>query len=298
MSSIYGFGNALIDIEIKVSEEQLKNINILKGCMKHISVDELDFYLDRFSNQLYSALPGGSIANSIYAANHHNIKTHFSCSIGDDEYGESFINASKNIFSSVSFSKSDLPTGICIIFITPDGQRTMAANLGANIDLNPSCIDIDKLQSSEYLLFDNYSLSTENGYQTAKFCVARSPSSKVCFGLSDVTLIIENKSRLKELFNSKIEILFGNEDEVAALNNSQLVNPLNLLTTLGERGAKYNKTSLEAPKIKIINSNGAGDALIGTFLANRVKRLSTYDSLNKAIEYASNVCCTNGPRLR
>ena len=96
MSKIYGFGNALIDIEIKVSEHQLKDTNIKKGLMKHISQEELESYLLDFSNQINSALPGGSIANSTHAANKHNIETHFSCAIGDDKYGELFVDSFKN----------------------------------------------------------------------------------------------------------------------------------------------------------------------------------------------------------
>ena len=159
MSKIYGFGNALIDIEITVTEEQLKNINIDKGLMKHISQEELVIHLENFANQVNSTLPGGSIANSAHAANKHNVETHFSCAIGDDEYGEIFVDSFGDKLSGLSFYTSKLPTGICLIFITPDGQRTMAANLGANTDLHKDCIDINKLKKSEYLLFDNFSLS-------------------------------------------------------------------------------------------------------------------------------------------
>ena len=152
MNKIYGFGNALIDIEIRISEEQLKTISIPKGSMKHISTDELETFLKRFNTQRYSAMPGGSIANSLHAANKHNAEIYFSCSIGDDEFGELFIDSFKLINESVSFYKSSLPTGICLIFVTPDGERTMAANLGANLDLCPECLNVDVLRASDFLL--------------------------------------------------------------------------------------------------------------------------------------------------
>ena len=297
MSKIYGFGNALIDIEITVSEEQLKNTNINKGLMKHISQEELEMYLKSFTNQVNSALPGGSIANSMHAANKHNIETHFSCAIGDDEYGEIFINSFEDKLSGLSFYTSKLPTGICLIFITPDGQRTMAANLGANTDLHKDCIDINKLKYSEYLLFDNFALSTEKGFKIAKFCLSLNQYSKVCFGISDVSLVEENSIQLKELFNDKIDILYGNEPEITSLMNTHRIYSSNILTTFGADGAKFNKTRLDAPEIKIANSNGAGDALIGSFLANRINNLDIEDSLQDAISYASKVCTTNGPRL-
>ena len=141
MSKIYGFGNALIDIEIQITEEELKEINIEKGFMKHITRENLEAYLERFSNQRYSESPGGSVANSLYAANQHNVQTHFSCAIGQDDFGQSFINSFKSDLCTLSFNESDLPTGVCLIFITPDGQRTMAANLGANTNIHIDCID-------------------------------------------------------------------------------------------------------------------------------------------------------------
>lgn len=297
MSKIYGFGNALIDIEITVTEEQLKNININKGLVKHISQEELEMYLENFANQVNSTSPGGSIANSTHAANKHNVETHFSCAIGDDEYGEIFIDSFRDKHSGISFYTSKLPTGICLIFITPDGQRTMAANLGANTDLHEDCIDINMLKNSEYLLFDNFSLSTKKGFKVAKFCLSLNQYSKVCFGISDVSLVEENSIQLKELFDHKIDILYGNEAEINSVMNTHKFYSMNILTTFGADGAKFNNTRFDAPEIKIANSNGAGDALIGSFLANRINNLDIEDSLQGAISYASKVCTTNGPRL-
>lgn len=297
MSKIYGFGNALIDIEITVTEEQLKNINIDKGLMKHISQEELVIHLENFANQVNSTLPGGSIANSAHAANKHNVETHFSCAIGDDEYGEIFVDSFGDKLSGLSFYTSKLPTGICLIFITPDGQRTMAANLGANTDLHKDCIDINKLKKSEYLLFDNFSLSTEKGFKVAKFCLSLNQYSKVCFGISDVSLVEENSIQLIELFDDKIDILYGNEAEINSFMNTHKIYSSNILTTFGADGAKFNKTRFDASEIKITNTNGAGDALIGSFLANRINNLDIEGSLQGAISYASRVCTTNGPRL-
>ena len=147
MNTIYGFGNALVDIEIRISEIQLQDIEIKKGSMKHIAKEELAMYLETYSKNIHSKLPGGSIANSLYAANKHGTKTHFSCSLGEDEYGQYFIDSYKDELGDVSYSKSNLDTGICLIFVTPDGQRTMAACLGANLDLNPESLNMDKLRN-------------------------------------------------------------------------------------------------------------------------------------------------------
>ena len=297
MNTIYGFGNALVDVEIKLEEAQLKKVGIEKGSMRHISSQDLNKFLDLYSDQIFSKLPGGSIANSLHAANQNNATTHFSCSIGDDDYGEYFIDSFDDKRSSVSFSKSKLSTGICLIFVTPDGQRTMAAHLGANLDLCPESIDLERLRSSEFLLFDNFSMSSPGSLETTKYALASAINSKVCFGVSDVSLVSENLENLKWLSKRGIHLLFGNKNEMSLINNSINMHAENILVTYGEEGASFNDISVQAPKIEIVNSNGAGDALIGTFLTC-LSTENDYTSLKKAVDYASEVCKSNGPRIK
>lgn len=296
MNKIYGFGNALIDIEIRISEEQLQAISIPKGSMKHISQDELSILLKDFKSQRYSALPGGSVANSLYAANQHGSKTFFSCSIGDDEYGEIFLKSFKDNDKAMSFFRSSLPTGICLIFVTPDGERTMAANLGANLDLCPESINISELLSSEFLILDNFSLSSKKGIETVEYSLEIKDKVRVCFGLSDISLIQENYENLKKVFLNRIDILYGNENEIIKLQELISNSAMNTLIGKGSKGAKYNQINIEASKIDVINSNGAGDALIGTFLAY-TDVLEDRLALSKAVSYATKVCMINGPRL-
>ena len=296
MNKIYGFGNALIDIEIRISEDQLKNISIPKGSMKHISNDELETFLKIFNTQRYSAMPGGSIANSLHAANKHNAQTYFSCSIGDDEFGELFIDSFKLMNESISFYKSSLPTGICLIFVTPDGERTMAANLGANLDLCPESLNVDVLRASDFLIFDNFSLSTDKGAETIEYSLSLETDLRICFGISDKSLVKKNDKKIKKVFLNKIYLLYGNEDEIKELE-TVISNPaLNTLISKGPEGASYNQEYFKASQIEIVNSNGAGDALIGTFLAY-ADVIGDEKALKKAVSYASKVCAVNGPRL-
>ena len=90
---------------------------------------------------------------------------------------------------------------------------------------------------------------------------------------------------------------YGNEAEVNALSKAYKIDSLNVLKTYGKKGASFNETRLKAPEIEIVNSNGAGDALLGTFLANQINNKNIEQSLRDAITYASEVCKTNCPRL-
>ena len=112
MSKIYGFGNALIDIEIQINEDQLSSIGIPKGGMQHISRDRKDYLLDNYKNSIKSMTPGGSIANSLFAAESFGASTCFSCSLGDDEYGQLFLNSYEDR-NKIFFNYSDNPTGVC-----------------------------------------------------------------------------------------------------------------------------------------------------------------------------------------
>ena len=296
MNKIYGFGNALIDIEIRISEDQLKNISIPKGSMRHISNEELESLLNRFNTQRYSAMPGGSVANSLHAANKHNAEIYFSCSIGDDEFGELFIDSFKSINESVSFYKSSLPTGICLIFVTPDGERTMAANLGANLELSPECLNLDMLRASDFLIFDNFSLSFDKGVETIEYSLSLENELKICFGISDKSLVKKNNSKIKKIFLNEIHLLYGNEDEIKEFEKLISKPALNTLISKGPAGASYNEEFSIAPLIDIVNSNGAGDALLGTFLAY-FGTIEEKDALKKAVSYATEICTVNGPRL-
>tara|TARA_Y100001970_G_C14259557_1_gene878712 strand:- start:20282 stop:21265 length:984 start_codon:yes stop_codon:yes gene_type:complete len=296
MSKIYGFGNALIDIEIQVNEDQLASIGILKGGMKHIAEEEKKYLLKKYKGAIRTLNPGGSIANSLHAAHFHGAKTCFSCCLGDDEHGKLFQNSYKNKHM-LEFQISDKPTGVCLVFITPDGERTMASNLSANYDLSKKCINLKFLQESDYLLLDNFSLATNSGNKTANYCLNHiSQKTKVCFGLADANLIIDNLDVLQELSKINIFCISGNKKEHEVLEANLALIFENRLITYGSKGARINKTKIKAPKIDLVNTNGAGDSLLGAFIALE-DELGRKKALERAVNYSSKICSINGPRL-
>ena len=296
MSKIYGFGNALIDIEIQINDDQLTSIGISKGSMKHITKDEKDFLLKDYKNSIKSMNPGGSIANSLFAAGNFGSSTYFSCSLGDDEYGQLFLDSYEDK-NKIFFNYSEEPTGVCLVFITPDGERTMASNLSANYQLNPDCINLSLLESCEYLLFDNFSLATDSGNQTVDFCLKNiSDQVKVCFGLADSKLIIKNLDKIKKLTGTQIYCLSGNQLEHNALDEYISLNYQNRLISKGEDGASINEKNVSAPKIDLINTNGAGDSLIGAFIALE-KKMGLEKALEEAVNFSSKICSVSGPRI-
>ena len=296
MSKIYGFGNALIDIEIQINEAQLTSIGISKGSMQHITRDEKDFLLKEYKDSIKSMHPGGSIANSLHAAENYDASTCFSCSLGDDEYGQLFLSSYEDK-NKIFFNYSDDPTGVCLVFISPDGERTMASNLSANHQLSSDCISPSHLETCEYLLFDNFSLATDSGNQTVDYCLDRiGKEVKVCFGIADSGLIIENLNKVKKLRNTNLYCLSGNQMEHDELDVHLYLNYQNRLVSDGKSGAMINEEKVNAPNINLVNTNGAGDALLGAYLALESK-LGKLEALREAVNYASKICSINTPRL-
>ncbi len=297
MKKIYGFGNALIDIEVSISEEELSTLDIKKGSMVHISFEQQKIWLSQFKNKILSKEPGGSIANSLQAASTQGSTCLFSCSLGKDQENNIFIEGFTENSFEVFHQYSANPTGVCFIFVTPDGERTMASNLSANEDLKPNCLNLEKLSKSEWLLFDAFSVCTTNGLKTAKkaLSVAKQNKLKIAFGLADINLIQTNLTEIKWVLDQHIDLLFGNEKEINLL--SETIKPnCNVLCSYGANGCRYNQIQVNAEEASIVNTNGAGDALIGVFLAN-LDSLDKEVALKKAVDYATKVCLVGGPRL-
>ena len=298
MTKLYGFGNALVDIEINVSEEILNEISIEKGSMIHIDNKQKKDLLKTFHSKISKKFPGGSIANVLHAASSNNSKSCYSCSLGDDDNKKIFLKGF-NSNKIKTFSKiSNSPTGVCLVFITPDGERTMSSNLAANEDLHPSCLNESALLSSDWLIFDAFSICTPGGFATTKKALnlANKNNLKVCFGLADINLIKPYLVRIQWILDHNITYLVGNKREVELLN-SYIKFPKNkTLCTQGSNGAKLDHIKVSAKPVKIKNSNGAGDALLGIFLS-LLQEKGLQKSLEEAVKYASLVCEVDGPRL-
>jgi len=297
MPKIYGFGNALIDIEISVSEDELASLPINKGSMEHISSNQKMDWLQRFQTRVQSREPGGSIANSLHAAASQGSSCTFSCSMGEDLEKDLFLQGFNKKLIQTSFQYSTNPTGICFIFVTPDGERTMASNLSANEDLNPKCLNKEILSQSDWLLFDAFSVCTSSGLKTAKeaLLVAKKNKVKIAFGLADINLIKSNLKEIEWVLNQSIDLLFSNENEINLMQQS-IKTKVDILCSSGANGCRFNQVKVDAKDISVINTNGAGDALVGIFLSH-YNSLPQQEALKRAVDYATAVCQIGGPRI-
>ena len=297
MPKIYGFGNALIDIEISVSEDELASLPINKGSMEHISSRQKLDWLQRFQTRIQSRQPGGSIANSLHAAASQGSSCTFSCSMGEDLEKDLFLQGFNKKLIQTNFQYSINPTGICFIFVSPDGERTMASNLSANEDLNPKCLNKKILSKSDWLVFDAFSVCTSSGLKTAKeaFLIAKQNNVKIAFGLADINLIKSNLKEIEWVLNQSIDLLFSNENEINLMQQS-IKTDVDILCSSGAKGCRFNQVKVDAKEISVVNTNGAGDALVGVFLSYH-NSIPQQEALKKAVDYATEVCQIGGPRI-
>ena len=298
MAKIYGFGNALIDVEISITEEELTSLNIKKGSMVHINSDQKSTWIEEFNKHIVSRQPGGSVANCLYAASCGDSICAFSCSLGNDEESRIFVDGFRSTGTQVFHQYSKKPTGVCFIFVTPDGERTMASNLSANEDLLPKCLNEQELATSDWLVFDAFSVCTINGLKTAQEAlkIAKKNNLKIAFGLADISLVESNLEEINWVLEQPINLLVGNDAEISLLSQSTNLE-LDTLCTLGAKGSRFNQIQVDAESISLVNTNGAGDALLGVFLSHIDTTLNPRDSLKNAVDYATKVCLVGGPRI-
>ena len=281
---LYGIGNALLDYEYKVNDSVLKELELEKGCML---LNEYDKH-----SKLHQSLkkmrppekiiPGGSVANSVFAMAQYNDKVCFSGKVSDDESGKNFIECLNKSGVETFISKLDNnKSGECLVLITPDNERTMNTFLGSSSLLSMDDIDNQSIRDSEYLLIEGYLVTSDETMNVSieALAIAQENNTKSVITLSDPNIVKYFRDNLLKLFNNKSHIIFCNEQEALnfseTTNLSQAQNFLKEITdiyiiTLGSKGAIcYDGTDtykVEGLDVDSKDFTGAGDMFLGSFM--------------------------------
>ena len=281
---LYGIGNALLDYEYKVNDSVLKELELEKGCML---LNEYDKH-----SKLHQSLkkmrppekiiPGGSVANSVFAMAQYNDKVCFSGKVSDDESGKNFIECLNKSGVETFISKlENNKSGECLVLITPDNERTMNTFLGSSSLLSIDDIDNQSIKDSEYLLIEGYLVTSDETMNVSieALAIAKENNTKSVITLSDPNIVKYFRDNLLKLFNNKSYIIFCNEQEALSFsettNLSQAQNFLKEITdiyiiTLGSKGAIcYDGTDtykVEGLDVDSKDFTGAGDMFLGSFM--------------------------------
>ena len=219
---ILGIGNAIVDVLCKVSDEFLEKNSLTKSTMK--LVDEIEFKNLISLVKIEETISGGSIANSIVGLSQLGNNVGFIGKIGDDDLGEEYEKGliKENVKYLYSKKKEALPTGTCLILITPDSERTMCTFLGTAGKIDENDIDTEIVKNTEITFLEGY-LWDKGGPKRA-FDKAISSSKKIAMSLSDLFCVERHKKEFLDLIKNKLDIVFANEQEILSLTNSKSLN--------------------------------------------------------------------------
>ena len=307
---IIGIGNAIVDVICKVEDHFIKNNGLTKSTMKLI-FEEKEFKSLLSNSKIEKTVSGGSVANSIVGLSQLKNKVGFIGKVSDDELGGKYEQGlrQENVEYFYSKKKEELPTGTCLILVTPDSERTMCTFLGTAGKINENDVDEIAIKNSQIILLEGY--LWDEGDPKRAFDKAISNAKKVAMSLSDQFCVDRHKPHFLNLVKHKLDITFANEQEIMSLidaksfdeviNFGKTLKKL-LVITRGEKGAisingdEVTECGVEK-NLKIVDLTGAGDLFAAGFLHGHINGLTQKECLEKGTEMSSRVIQQIGARI-
>jgi len=307
---ILGIGNAIVDVICKVEDNFIIQNELTKSTMKLI-FDENEFKKLLTNLKIEKTVSGGSVANSIVGISQLGNKVGFIGKVSDDDLGGKYEEGlrKENVEYFYSKKKEELPTGTCLILVTPDSERTMCTFLGTAGKINEDDVSSEAIKKSEIIFLEGY--LWDEGEPKKAFEKAINSANKVAMSLSDQFCVDRHKPHFLELVKNKLDITFANEQEITSLidakNFDEVVSFSKqlgklIVVTRGERGAvaingqEISECDIKK-NLKIVDLTGAGDLFAAGFLHGYVNNMSIKESLEKGTEMSSKIIQQIGARL-
>lgn len=314
---IYGIGNALVDTEITLTDDELKALGVEKGVMTLIDEARQTQMIDQLSNHLVASkrASGGSAANTVVGAAYLGSKTFYSCKVADDENGAFYLNDIREagVATPSSLALSQGITGKCLVLITPDAERSMNTFLGISQDLSVDELDLAAVAQSRYVYIEGYLVSSPTGRAAAIKLrdEAKAQGTKTTLSLSDPAMVQFFRDGLLEMIGDGVDIIFCNQDEAMGFTQTQsLEAAIAALKTYARQFAITRSAQgavifdgeqlieVSAPSVTAIDTNGAGDMFAGAFL-HAICQGKDYKTAGEfACIAAARVVSQFGPRLQ
>jgi len=306
---VLGIGNAIVDVICKVEESFLSKNNLTKSTMK--LVDESEFKKILSNLRIEETIAGGSVANSIVGLSQLGNPVSFIGKVNNDELGNKYEKSLTDEKVKYCYQKKEeaIPTGTCLILITPDAERTMCTFLGIAGKVSDKDIDENAVKNSELIFLEGY--LWDEGEPKNAFNKAINISKKTAMSLSDQFCVDRHKKSFLDLVNNKLDITFANEQEILSLidakNFDEVISFAKqlgklIVITRGEKGsiAIQNNEIVECDSkknLRIIDLTGAGDLFAAGYLHGHINKLSIKESLKKGTEMSSKIIQKIGARL-
>jgi sugar/nucleoside kinase (ribokinase family) len=281
---VYGIGNALVDIEFRVSPQFLDQHNVKKGVMTLVD-EETQFELINAINKAETVQkPGGSAANTMMAISQLGGNGFYSCKVANDPFGDEYLKNMKDAGIDTNFINQQQPDGItgkCLVMVTDDADRTMNTFLGITATLSTSQIDEQAIAQSEYVYLEGYLVTSDSGFEALKKTktLADQHDVKTALTLSDPSIVEGFEERFKQIIGKKVDLLFCNEEEAKMFTGHDDLSEAReaikkiahkFVITQGPNGALIfdgdTFIDIEPYEVSAVDTNGAGDIFAGAFL--------------------------------
>ncbi|WBU58250.1 adenosine kinase [Paracoccus sediminicola] len=293
---VIGIGNAIIDVIASTEDADLAEMEVEKGIMQLVERDRSEFLLAQQAKRGSARLvPGGSVANTLAGIGRLGLNTAFIGRVADDELGRSYAAQTEEEgtrFVNEPVSGGALPTSRSIIFVTPDGERSMNTYLGISANLSSDDVDEAVFSGSKWLFLEGYLYDKPAG--KAAFMAAADACHKAGgqagIALSDPFCVDRHRDDFRRLVSEQMDYVIGNVHEWEALYQTNLDEALRLATAdchtvictrSGDAALLFQGSKrVEVPVHRVVpvDATGAGDQ----FAAGLIYGLATGQDLETA----------------
>jgi len=317
-NDISAIGNALVDTVFKVEHSLISELGLEIDQMTLSSAEEHAPIIDRLIASGADTVSdcGGSATNSLVAAASFGAKCFHTCKVSDDQDGVKYLESLKEAgvgHKGNMASANTIPTGKCLILVTPDAKRTMTTALNVSSLMDDDDLDLNQIANSKIFYIEGYMVTSEENYKVtlqALNHLQNFPDVKIAFSLSDPGIVMGFKDKFHEMESYGLDYIFGNDDEAMAFVDAENIDetftklqekPYTSIITMGEKGSSVitNDEIIHTPKVNInpVDTNGAGDMFAGSFLYALLQDHDLRSCAEFANYGASKVVETFGPRL-
>jgi sugar/nucleoside kinase (ribokinase family) len=309
---VFGMCNALYDIQAEVHDEMLNELGVDKGSMLLIDEEQQRKMVSTVYSHLVNTEPGGSGCNTMIGIAQLGGTACYTSRVGNDEHGDMYREKLAELGVKPNLGVTDGTTGICLVLVSPDAQRTLCTYLGLARDLRKDDVVADDIRASKYIYVTGYLWDTDNQKEAVLYAMqeANKAGVKVALSLSDPFCVNRHKADFQRILRDHVDVLFGNSVEAMALtdtdNAHDAARELALhcdvaVVTMDDKGSiiRQGDAVHEIPvyPVKAVDTTGAGDMYAAGLLYGLSQGLPL-DVTGRIASYcAAQVVAKLGPRL-
>lgn len=311
---VYGLGNALVDMEYRVEPEDLRRFGLDKGVMTLVDVDHQSELMVYLSDRLVNRSAGGSAANTVIALAQLGGTGFYTCKVASDELGDLYADdlRANGVETNARERSEDGHTGRCLVFVTPDADRTMATYLGITGGLGRHELVPEALEASRYLYIEGYLATSESARDAAVHARerARAAGVRTALSLSDPAIVANFAGPLREIIGDGLDLVFANADEACGMAGTERLEDAaewmkgiagEFVITRGADGSLVwdgdSLIEVDAEPVEPLDTVGAGDMFAGAFLYGRTRGWGHRDAARLASAEAAQLITAYGARL-